>query len=211
MEVVGIAHCPGDLPGSWVVLTILQANAGEFAGQKTPYMELVVRKNWTERTEGFERGIWADDAAAAGSSADGQQWMYLRSTNEFPQNGQADVLVQLIQRHCPEVLLNTDEQQQQQQGVAEREVCFAWGAPNLHKAGQIHSSGNRGSSSSSGWYVDLLGSAAEPLGSSSYRQQQQQRATVGGNEYKQTLRQHRMLVPPGVFVMDDYLEHKAQQ
>jgi len=65
-------------------------------------------------------------------------WRFLKEINHFPEHGEADVLVELLQHHIPELLRDPgddgstaqQQQQQQQQGtMMGRQLCFMWDTP----------------------------------------------------------------------------------
>ncbi|KAF6252045.1 hypothetical protein COO60DRAFT_562672 [Scenedesmus sp. NREL 46B-D3] len=228
-----MAHCPGDEAGTWLVLAILQGSAGEFKGEKAPYMELIARRSWTEQqqqqqqmdsgdptaaghTEGrgaaAPRAAAAAAAGAAAAAAHGDRWMFYKQTNQLPGNGAAEALVGLLQQHVPELLLDAEgDDSAGQQGVMGRQVCFNWATPCFEGSGSC----DAGSSSSS-WYVDLLTPAVERLGSSttggssSSSRSSTAGAAAGGNAGRRAAQQQLSLLPPGVFRMDDYLEQQRE-
>ncbi|WIA18534.1 hypothetical protein OEZ85_009980 [Tetradesmus obliquus] len=212
-EVVGMAHCPGDDAGTWLVLAILQGTAeGDFKGVKTPYMELIARKSWREQQQqqqqqqpGFmeaaapDRGDEAAAAAAAAAAAGGDdRWMFYKQTNQLPQDGDGDALLALLQQHVPELLTDAEGNGAEgaaagQAGVMGRQVLFNWVTPCF----RVSSSSSSSSSNGGGWYVDLLTPAVERLG-----------AGAAAGSSSSSAQQQLLLLPPGVFRMDDYLEQR---
>jgi hypothetical protein len=225
MEVVGMAHCRGDLDGTWVVLSILHSTVGEFAGVKAPSMSVLARQHWHEGPSAAHGDLFADSPGRGSSrqynnnkneADDAQQWMFLKSTNEFPDNPDAGVLVELLQQHVPE-LLNSPEDDagwqghQQSNRMTGRQMCFIWDTPRLgigfggpqnQAAADVDAAAAAVGMHS--WYVDLLQPAAEKFSTNVGDVDVHSRSY--GEEGASPV-----LMPPGVFCMDDYLAAVAAQ
>jgi hypothetical protein len=225
-EVVGMAHCPGDEEGTWLVLAILQvqvqSSTRQLMTEKAPYMELIARKSWSkQQQQGFTLpGLGAKEStatdsrdgqtpAAAGGSED--RWMFYKQTNKLPDNGGAEALVALLQQHVPELLSDGEgDESAQQQGVINRQVYFNWVTP-CFAGSSSSSSSSGGAGSSSGWYVDLLTPAVERLAASAAGSSKSSGAQAGSSSSSSRAAQQQLsLLPPGVFRMDDWLEQQRE-
>lgn len=209
-----MAHCSGDAEGTWLVLTILQATAGQLggsnsqqqqqqsaAGEKIPQLHLLAK-----RGTGSDRPAAAAAATAAQDAQGGDDWLFLASTNQLPQHGDAEALYQLLQLHVPEALRGGEDdngnndngaERHGSSSLAARQLCFAWGMPHLVLSSQRASSSSGGGEQQRGWYLDLLQPLPVAVGPA---------ATSGGGQGSGDL---GSLLPPGVLVMDAYLEARA--
>eukprot|EP00775_Hariotina_reticulata_P013148 gene13148-13278_t len=220
VKVVGMAHCRGDSDGTWVVLSILQSTVGEFAGVKVPFMAVVAKQNWQEGPAATFSELFADRKAQGSgmqynnsmkNADDTGQWMFLESTTQFPDNSDSGVLVELIQQHVPELLSDTEDEtgwqgHKQQSRMTGRQMCFIWDTPHLsigfgHKEKQVAADGDADATGMGGWYVDLLQPAAEKF-SKTVDVSSQGNAEADASP---------LLLPPGVFCMDEYLAGVAAQ
>lgn len=215
VAVVGMAHCQGEAPDTWLVLTVLQATAGEAAGTKAPLMQVMAKRGSRGSRQQPEPGRHSNSSSGSGSGVNADDWLYLAQTNSLPQHQDAEVLWQLLQLHVPE-LLHGDDADGSTGGVVSRDVYFVWTAPALNlptapeaAARTAAAAGARGTSHSSsssssgqpGWYLDMLQPTVEVLGGggSGRPNSRQQAAAAGGVSGVYGVSSRR---PAGVISMD---------
>jgi hypothetical protein len=133
-----MAHCRGDTEGTWVVLAILQATAGEFKGTKAPAMYIMAKRGSAAAvapsapSQPQSKGTDSPSSSSSSSrrSASAEDWLYMGQSNKIPQHEDADAIWQLLQLHVPELLQDSDGSSSSS-GMTSREVYFMWGVPAL--------------------------------------------------------------------------------
>jgi hypothetical protein len=213
-----MAHCRGERDGAWLVLSILQATAGEAAGEKVPVMYELAQRGAApaQRTNGSSG---SSSSSGGGGGGGGGEWLYLGQTNQLPSHADAEPLYQLLQLHVPEVLRGSGGDADADAGagggggggrgrgrgsLTSRQLCFAWGWPALGLPTAPEAAGQRADSRGrQGWYLDLLRPAAEPLAHMGA-------SAAGGSDAAAAA-----MAQPGVVSMDVYLQarqaHQQQQ
>lgn len=180
--VIGMAHCRGDEEDTWLVLTILQATAGQLAGTKAPVMYVMARRGNNNKgsPDVSEQQTHKTDSSSSSKTSKRRsspdEWLYMGQTTKLPQHQDSEALVQLLQLHVPEALQGDDDagSSSSSGGMISREVLFVWTEPTLNLPTSPESAAarvlmmpgsTRGASGGSQrqWYLDLLEPAAEPL------------------------------------------------
>ncbi|KAI8463172.1 MAG: hypothetical protein J3K34DRAFT_527193 [Monoraphidium minutum] len=197
---LGMAHCEGDEPGTWVVAYVLEAAAGGGGGGG-----FAAGARWTVleacRREGGGGG-------GGGGGEPGGRWLYYGRTRQLPQAHDAAAIMELIQELDPEALgLGPPPPG----GLAGRRRMFRQGPRRLGGGGE-----------GGGWYVDLasptaLRRAAEAAVSAAAGGGGARRRGGGGGAAAAALAQAQAVAgmaalgDDGVLEMDAYLEVMRQQ
>jgi hypothetical protein len=139
---LGMAHCEGDQPGTWVVAYVLEATAGgeDVAGERWTVMELC-------RRDGSRDDSQVD--GAGGGQRDAGRWLYFGMTHEMPTLHDATAIVEIIQEHDPAALGMAAPAGGS--GLQGRRRMFAQGPRRLGRRDSLGTAADGGRE----WFVDL--------------------------------------------------------
>jgi hypothetical protein len=184
-----MAHCQGEQPGTWVVAYVLQAGADTAAGQRLPVLEEVslyaaaaaVQGHRGARTTTSSSNSSSSNSSSSNSSSNSsnsssssseaqKRWMHLRRLSTLPKGVGAEAIIELLQRHVPELLVDAQTTTPGSSATRDRggtsqvvsgPRSFVW---TTHWLGGLGQESSSSSTQEPSWLLDMLQPAFAPHG-----------------------------------------------